>query len=108
MSVDIQKLAKTVLNAQRSGTAIPQLSETESFTLEEAYRVQVQSIEYRKVEGEHRVGMKMGFTSRAKMVQMGVDDMIWGRWCACETAAVGSPSSCSYPTEPGMMQETSP
>lgn len=62
MSVDIQKLAKTVLNAQRSGTAIPQLSETESFTLEEAYRVQVQSIEYRKVEGEHRVGMKMGFT----------------------------------------------
>jgi 2-oxo-3-hexenedioate decarboxylase len=79
MSVDIQKLAKTVLNAQRSGTAIPQLSETESFSLEEAYRVQVQSIEYRKVEGEHRVGMKMGFTSRAKMVQMGVDDMIWGR-----------------------------
>src|SRR5690606_15497249 len=24
-------------------------------------------------------GMKMGFTSRAKMVQMGVHDMIWGR-----------------------------
>ncbi len=23
--------------------------------------------------------MKMGFTSRAKMIQMGIDDMIWGR-----------------------------
>jgi 2-oxo-3-hexenedioate decarboxylase len=29
--------------------------------------------------GEKQVGIKMGFTSRAKMVQMGVHDMIWGR-----------------------------
>ena len=29
--------------------------------------------------GENQVGIKMGFTSREKMVQMGVHDMIWGR-----------------------------
>ncbi len=29
--------------------------------------------------GERQVGMKMGFTSRAKMLQMGIDDLIWGR-----------------------------
>ena len=29
--------------------------------------------------GEKQVGIKMGFTSRDKMVQMGVHDMIWGR-----------------------------
>ena len=29
--------------------------------------------------GERRIGIKMGFTSRAKMQQMGVSDLIWGR-----------------------------
>lgn len=29
--------------------------------------------------GERRVGVKMGFTSRAKMLQMGLSDVIWGR-----------------------------
>nr|WP_246351827.1 fumarylacetoacetate hydrolase family protein [Sphingobium subterraneum] len=29
--------------------------------------------------GERRIGIKMGFTSRAKMAQMGIDEMIWGR-----------------------------
>ncbi|MFP6711791.1 MAG: fumarylacetoacetate hydrolase family protein [Rhodospirillales bacterium] len=79
MSADINKLAKIVYDAQITATAISQLSETEEFTLEEAYRVQAKSIDMRLDAGEHRVGMKMGFTSRAKMIQMGVDDMIWGR-----------------------------
>jgi len=79
VSKNIDKLAKIVFDAQINATAISQLSETESFTLEEAYRVQAKSIDMRLAAGEHRVGMKMGFTSRAKMVQMGVDDMIWGR-----------------------------
>jgi 2-oxo-3-hexenedioate decarboxylase len=41
--------------------------------------VQKQNIARRLSRGEKRVGIKMGFTSRAKMVQMGVHDMIWGR-----------------------------
>jgi 2-oxo-3-hexenedioate decarboxylase len=51
----------------------------ESLTLEEAYEVQAASLARRLERGERRSGMKMGFTSRAKMVQMGVHDMIWGR-----------------------------
>lgn len=79
MNTDIDKLATIVFDAQMNATAISQLSKTEKFTLDEAYRIQAKSIGMRLDAGQHRVGMKMGFTSRAKMVQMGVDDMIWGR-----------------------------
>jgi 2-oxo-3-hexenedioate decarboxylase len=48
-------------------------------TLEEAYEIQRQSIERRLSRGERRIGMTMGFTSRAKVEQMGVNDLIWGR-----------------------------
>ncbi|OPC80310.1 4-oxalocrotonate decarboxylase [Embleya scabrispora] len=43
-----------------------------------AYRVQRAVIERRIARGEATIGVKMGFTSRAKMIQMGVDDVIWG------------------------------
>ena len=33
----------------------------------------------RYIRGEQLVGLKLGFTSRAKMEQMGIHDMIWGR-----------------------------
>ncbi len=79
MSVDIFDLAQIVDDAAHTATAIAQLSEKNEMTLEEAYQVQASSIDRRLSRGEKRVGMKMGFTSRAKMVQMGVDDMIWGR-----------------------------
>lgn len=79
MATDIKKLAEIVDTAAMEATAISQLSESHSFTLDEAYDIQAEMINRRLVRGEVRVGMKMGFTSRAKMIQMGVDDMIWGR-----------------------------
>ena len=48
-------------------------------TIEEAYAIQAASIARRHARGERRIGIKMGFTSRAKMAQMGVHEMIWGR-----------------------------
>lgn len=77
--VDVTKLAETVDEAARAANAIAQLSETDSMSLDEAYAIQAASIGRRLQRGEQRVGMKMGFTSRAKMVQMGLDDLIWGR-----------------------------
>lgn len=76
---DIQKLAGTVDGAARDARAIAQLSAQSAFTLDEAYAVQKASIGLRLARGERRVGLKMGFTSRAKAVQMGVHDLIWGR-----------------------------
>lgn len=76
---DIEALADIVDDAARRATAIAQLSATTPLSLDEAYAVQQASLRRREARGERRVGMKMGFTSRAKAVQMGVHDLIWGR-----------------------------
>ena len=49
-----------------------------NLSLEDAYKVQQLSKARRLARGEHIVGYKLGFTSRAKMEQMGVHDLIWG------------------------------
>jgi len=74
---DIAAIAERLDQAMRIATATPQLSEP--LSLEDAYAVQSASLARRYARGEVRVGIKMGFTSRAKMVQMGVDELIWGR-----------------------------
>lgn len=74
---DLATLAERLDEAQRTATATPQL--VEPIALADAYAVQGASMARRYARGERRIGMKMGFTSRAKMVQMGIDEMIWGR-----------------------------
>lgn len=74
---DITAIATRLDDAALSATATPQLAEP--LTLTDAYAIQAASLNRRYARGERRVGIKMGFTSRAKMVQMGVDEMIWGR-----------------------------
>lgn len=76
---DIAGLAQLLEAAVRDAKAVAQLSETAALSVEEAYAVQAALLERRLRRGERRVGMKMGFTSRAKRLQMGVDEMIWGR-----------------------------
>ncbi len=72
-------LARTVDEAARTATEIPQLADTHDLGLEEAYAIQALSIRRRQERGERIIGMKMGLTSRAKMNQMGVHDVIWGQ-----------------------------
>ncbi|MBB5708709.1 2-keto-4-pentenoate hydratase [Sphingopyxis panaciterrulae] len=73
----IETLAERLDTAARTATATPQL--TDPLSVEDAYAVQARSMALRYARGERRVGIKMGMTSRAKMVQMGVEDMLWGR-----------------------------
>lgn len=77
MNASIATLAERLDAAAFNAIATPQLETP--ISLEDAYAVQRASIERRLARGETRIGIKMGFTSRAKMVQMGVDDLIWGR-----------------------------
>ena len=76
---DIAQLAELVDTAAKTAQEIEQLCVKYTLTMEEAYAIQKASIARRLSRGEKRVGMKMGFTSRAKMIQMGLSDMIWGR-----------------------------
>lgn len=77
--MDIEALAQRLDHAALTATATPQLEVDPAFDVGRAYEVQKASIARRMARGERLVGMKMGFTSRAKMAQMGVDDLICGR-----------------------------
>ena len=79
MSQDLQALAERLDTAARTARATPQIGTDPDFGVVQAYAVQAAGLARRQSRGERVVGMKMGFTSRAKMIQMGVDDMIWGR-----------------------------
>jgi 2-oxo-3-hexenedioate decarboxylase len=78
-TVDVAELAARLDQAQRAATATPQLTATVALDVPTAYRVQAELVTRRTARGERLVGVKMGLTSRAKMVQVGVDEAIWGR-----------------------------
>jgi 2-oxo-3-hexenedioate decarboxylase len=75
----IKELAVLLDQAALNAEPVAQLSLSESFSLDEAYEIQRKVIEERYKRGKSFVGLKLGFTSYAKMEQMGVHDMIWGR-----------------------------
>ena len=77
--MNLNQLATIADQAALNSKAIPQLSLGHSFTEQEAYEIQKMSIQQRLNRGETLLGYKLGFTSRLKMQQMGVHDMIWGR-----------------------------
>ncbi|MGB0659110.1 MAG: 2-keto-4-pentenoate hydratase [Mangrovicoccus sp.] len=77
--MDITKIAEIVDEAARSATEIPQFSDEKVLSVDEAYAVQALSMQRRYARGEKRIGIKMGLTSRAKMLQVGVSDVVWGR-----------------------------
>jgi 2-oxo-3-hexenedioate decarboxylase len=74
----LDEIAQTLDQAAASATSVEQVSISRKISLTEAYEIQILSMQQRFNRGEKLVGYKMGFTSRAKMEQMGVDDLIWG------------------------------
>ncbi|HZJ96606.1 MAG TPA: fumarylacetoacetate hydrolase family protein [Oligella sp.] len=75
--MDHQTIAKQLADAAAEAQAVAQFP-TEAFNLKEAYDIQRLVVADRVAKGHPICGIKMGFTSRAKMDQMGVHDLIWG------------------------------
>jgi len=86
MTSNLKEIAVRLDDAARLARSVDQL--LEPLTIDESYEVQALSLARRYERGERRVGVKMGFTSRAKMVQMGLDEMIWGSYAAVSYVAV--------------------
>lgn len=77
---DIATIAARLDAAARDARAIPQITGQEGeLPLSDAYDIQRAVIDHRLARGAALVGVKMGFTSEAKMIQMGLKDQIWGR-----------------------------
>ena len=79
MKQSIQDIANTLDHAAQHASSVEQISKTTALDLKGAYEVQALSLKNRYQRGEKLAGYKLGFTSRAKMEQMGVHDLIWGR-----------------------------
>ncbi|MEW2145570.1 fumarylacetoacetate hydrolase family protein [Micromonospora vinacea] len=79
IGVDIAGIAEKLGAAADTATAIPQLAAETGLDVDTAYAVQAALLQRRLNAGERLVGLKMGLTSRAKMAQVGVDEVIWGR-----------------------------
>ncbi|QKW15873.1 2-keto-4-pentenoate hydratase [Verrucosispora sp. NA02020] len=76
---DIAGIAATLDRAADTATAVPQLAAETGLDVDTAYAVQAALVQRRLDRGERLVGLKMGLTSKAKMAQVGVDEVIWGR-----------------------------
>lgn len=76
---DLAGFAMALDEAARTARAIRQLSSSVSLGLSDAYDVQARVVARRIERGERVIGVKLGFTSRAKALQMGVHDLIVGR-----------------------------
>lgn len=80
-AADLNRIARSLDDAQRKAKPIAQLSAKKggALSLADAYRTQAAAIALRLKRGETRTGVKMGLTSRAKAAQMGVFEPVYGR-----------------------------
>lgn len=72
-------LAERLGVAADTATPTAQFARAAGLDVDGAYAVQEALVRRRLDRGERPVGLKMGLTSRAKMAQVGVDEMICGR-----------------------------
>jgi 2-oxo-3-hexenedioate decarboxylase len=79
VSVRIDELAQRLDAAALAGEPVEQVTATVALTAPQAYQVQAALVDRRLARGEAPVGIKLGLTSQAKMAQMGVSEVIWGR-----------------------------
>ncbi len=75
----VEELAEQLDAAACGACEVSQIDPEGTLSLQDAYAIQRESIMRRVSRGARRIGVKMGFTSRAKMIQMGLSDVIWGR-----------------------------
>jgi len=79
VTTNVQELAQRLDTAAQAASPIAQLTDAHPLSLDEAYAVQRELIALRCGRGDTVSGVKLGFTSKAKAVQMGVEDVIIGR-----------------------------
>lgn len=97
---EIDQIAAQLDEAAHHAREVEQFDPKGERSLDEAYAIQRASIARRYARGERRVGVKMGFTSRAKMVQMGLSDVIWGRLTSAMQVEEGAAISLSRYVHP--------
>ncbi|MBY6414387.1 4-oxalocrotonate decarboxylase [Rhodococcus sp. BP-252] len=76
---EIDVLAGRLDDARVQVLDVPSLADDVEIHIDDAYRIQDELVARYLRRGEALVGVKLGFTSKAKMAQMGVSEVIVGR-----------------------------
>ncbi len=101
-----ERYAEILDSAALHARATPQLTHTDpDLSVADAYLIQKLSVDRRLSRGERRIGVKMGLTSRAKMLQVGVDEVAWGRLTDAMLTEEGMAISCAQFVHPRVEPE---
>lgn len=76
-TVDAQALAARLIAAEAERTEILPLSQDVELSVDDAYRVQDEVLRLKEEQGERIIGGKLGLTSRAKQIDMNVDNPLY-------------------------------
>ena len=74
----IAEWARHLSLAAADRIAVPPITQSADLSVDDAYRIQAARIALQLEAGERVVGAKIGLTSKAKQLQMGVDQPIFG------------------------------
>jgi 2-oxo-3-hexenedioate decarboxylase len=74
----VRMLAESLDDAARNRTTVSSLSARHDLDVAAAYQVQEQLVALREARGERIIGGKLGLTSKAKQVAMGVHQPLYG------------------------------
>lgn len=77
LPVDVRGLAARLIAAEAECTEILPLSQAVQLSIDDAYRVQDEVLRLKQERGEPVIGGKLGLTSRAKQIDMGVDNPLY-------------------------------
>jgi 2-oxo-3-hexenedioate decarboxylase len=91
-TIDARRWAEELAAAERDRTTVAMITAREpGFGIADAYEVQRLNFERRVADGDVALGYKLGLTSRAKQVAMGVAEPLWGRLAAGMVHEEGDP-----------------
>ncbi|GHH82088.1 4-oxalocrotonate decarboxylase [Streptomyces sulfonofaciens] len=77
-TLDVRGLAARLITAEDTRTDVLPLSRDVDLAVDDAYLVQREVLRAKEERGERIIGGKLGLTSRAKQIDMGVDNPLYG------------------------------
>jgi len=77
--MNYKKIAEELLRAEKECFQIPQISSNNpDMKIEDAYKIQLETVEMKKASGEKIIGLKVGLTSKGVQKMLGVNEPDYG------------------------------
>src|SRR5688500_8720685 len=92
--MDLDPRVKTLLDAEAERRETGRIDPDGELSEDDAYRLQLQAIDFKIGQGAKIAGLKTGLTSKAKQLTMGVHQPILGHLFESSIVPAGEPVRC--------------